>query len=241
LASTLQVTPTQMAECWEAYSLNKNLKQLDEHSFSAFRLQLCKESDAPLPTAEDGAIVARPNLTKKRDATSVVITPAHKKRQASADESRNSSGNRRVSLSPNPPLSLQKPASTSSLAAYSDRQGSGKVVAEYNPSNLQPMESNSALSKPKCVISNDFPTNVQAPYQHMFTVLDERARILDDQLQEKHDEFCQEYNFGSEQIAGLEAVGVPRQDTICCIGRICNAVSNFYGWMHVCVCVLWLL
>ena len=99
-------------------------------------------------------------------------------------------------------------------------------MATYNPKELVAVEQ-SDNSKRKCVISTDFETNVKAPYRHMFTVLEERAAVLEKELLEKHEEFAETYNFGSEQIADLEAVGVPRQDKICCIGRICNAVSNF--------------
>ena len=63
----------------------------------------------------------------------------------------------------------------------------------------------------------------------MFTVLDERARQLDGMLQEKQEEFAERYHFGQDgAVAALEAVGVPRQEPICCIGRVCNAVSIVY-------------
>lgn len=224
-----------MAESWEAYSLNKNLDILNEHSFTAFRLQLIKDSDnVSIPLAADGAVVARPSLTKKRDPAenTVVITPTQKnKRQQQHGSKRNeSSGNRRISLSPDPPfVTLNSSTPDLQLPAYSERQGSGKVVADFNPSKVVVTDTTTDTTirshKPKCVIANDFPTNVQEPYRHMFTVLDERAARLDEQLQEKYDEFCGVYDFGSEQIAGLEAVGVPRQEAVCCIGRICNSVS----------------
>jgi hypothetical protein len=52
--------------------------------------------------------------------------------------------------------------------------------------------------------------------------LDERAKALDRQLVELGDAMVKQYGLGQE--IPLEGVGVPRQEVICCIGRICNAV-----------------
>ena len=68
--------------------------------------------------------------------------------------------------------------------------------------------------------------------------MDERAKALDDQLVKMGKIMMERYNIpdGSDEsamdvdanddtaIAPLEAVGVPNQDKVCCIGRICNAV-----------------
>lgn len=224
--TTLRLSPTQMTEFWEAYSINKSLRSLDEHSFTGFRLQLIKDSSglAASSTAGDGAV----RSLKKRDLSSAVVTPGHNKRQlhgAPGSAHRDASGNRRVSLSPDPlPKTSALPPS---LPSYSERLGAGETLVEFNPCQLQPVESVAPFSKHKCLISNDFATNVESTFRHFFTVLDERATVLDEQLQEKIDEFSVLYNFGSEQIADLEAVGVPRQEAICCIGRICNAVCIF--------------
>jgi hypothetical protein len=58
----------------------------------------------------------------------------------------------------------------------------------------------------------------------MFTTLEERAKILDDQLVTMGEEIM-ESCLGGDDVAELEAVGVPRQDKVTCVGRICNEVS----------------
>jgi hypothetical protein len=64
----------------------------------------------------------------------------------------------------------------------------------------------------------------------MFTPLEERAKALDQHLVDMGEVMVERYGLGKQDednetgIAGLEAVGVPRQDMVCCIGRVCNAV-----------------
>lgn len=231
---THNVSPQQLAEVWEAFSLNKNTTSLDEHSFAPFRQQVIKISDVEMTDAL-GAVQV------KRDVPATMITPAAKrhqqpdqqrplKQQQLVDHAGGGGGSphKRVSLSPDPPLAHQpKLETSSSIPAFSERANAGKVVATFNPNNLAPIEL-SAASTPRCVISYDeFETNVSEPYRHMFTVMDERARKLDEWIVEKEAEFMERYHFGESDVAALEAVAVPRQEKICCIGRICNAVSPF--------------
>jgi hypothetical protein len=108
------------------------------------------------------------------------------------------------------------------------------VVASFNPSarTVAPtsaIDTNTASTtklRQKCRISTKFETNALEAYRHWFTVLDDRALALDLQLQQHSEMFNEQYNFGSDQIAALEVIGVPRQETVCCIGRICYAVRN---------------
>lgn len=245
LSESLNVSPSAIAECWEAYSLTKNVNTLDTHSFPAFRLKLIKEVDNPVALAtlvNDDKSSAVRVTAYKRDMSSVVITPAHlnnKKRPTSSSSDSTSSDSRRVSLSPSATkISFSSTATTLSSVpqvTYGIRQGAGKVIVSFNPS-ARPIAPTSAIiaditstskRQPKCTISTKFDTNVSEPYRHWFTVLDDRAMALDWQLQQHSDMFNKQYNFGSDQIAALEVIGIPRQETICCIGRICNAVSNF--------------
>lgn len=237
------MTPKQIAECWEAYSLNKNVTVLNDHCFPAYRLALIKDSGSAVPTQEtsSGAVVSRPSSASKRktptsDGSLPSVTPPSKRFNVTFEDTTISAvdsiaSNRRVSLSPAPPGILQETRS-SSLPKYGERQGSGKVVATFNPNKLEATEP-TATSKsiPKCNVSTEFATNVQEPYRHMFTPLEERAKALDQHLVELGEEIVERYGLGKQDeenetgIAGLEAVGVPRQDMVCCIGRICNAVS----------------
>ena len=141
-----------------------------------------------------------------------------------------------------------------SLPKYEERKGAGQVVVTFDPHQVGVGASVSPLpsTQPKCTVSYEFPTNVSASYRHMFTTLTERAHALDQQLVDTSRVLMQRYGLaaaeatavaehkdGDEQeekasgggtstsangIAPLEAVGIPRQEPICCIGRICNAV-----------------
>jgi hypothetical protein len=246
LASTLQVSPKQIAECWEAFSLNKNLTTLNEHSLPGFQLALSKDSNKSSFALDTGAVVSRPMLGKRQspntDGESLpsVTPPSSKRSNVTFPDSTYSAvdaiaSKRRVSLSPAPPkLLADSPPST--LPKYGERKEAGKVVVTFNPNKLEATESSSATpasSSPKCNVSTEFVTNVQEPYRHMFTPMEERAKALDQHLVDLGEVMVERYGLGKQDeenetgIAGLEAVGVPRQDVVCCIGRICNAVREF--------------
>lgn len=251
LASTLHVSPKQIAECWEAHSLNKNLTELNDHSFPSFRTALIKDSDTVDPELAKqmgkGAVVSRLSLTKRdrtdEDDDGVAlpsVTPPAKRSTVTFDKSvkqqqplLEGSSHRRVSLSPAPPNSLQD-SRTANLPKYGDRQSAGKVVASFNPNKLEAVDADMGTSRSarRCTVSSSFSTNVQEPYRHMFTTLEERAKALDEHLVTLGQDMVERYGLGVQDeanetgIAGLEAVGVPRQEKICCLGRICNAVST---------------
>ena len=246
MASTLQVSAKQIAECWEAFSLNKNLTTLNDHNFAGYQLALSKDSDKSSFAMDTGAVVSRPALGKRQSRSPIAdgeslpsVTPPSKRFNVTFDDTPVSAvdavaSNRRVSLSPAPPGVLsQTPIST--LPKYGERKDVGKVVVTFNPNKLEATESTSATtpvsSAPKCTVSTDFVTNVQEPYRHMFTPLEERAKALDQHLVDMGEVMVERYGLGKQDednetgIAGLEAVGVPRQDMVCCIGRVCNAVG----------------
>jgi len=234
VATSLQLSPKQMAECWEAFSLNRNLTALDDHSFPSYRMALIKDSDNVVidDNLNTGAVVS---ALGKRSAGLPSVTPPAKRfnvqfnDDASAVDEVAGAGGRRISMSPAPPGGLKAPAPNQ--PKYDQRQGAGKVVATFDPQKLESMEIASRSSSQKCTISYSFESNIQKPYRHMFTALEERAHALDKHLVDMGDAMIERYGLGKEdegnetEIAGLEAVGVPRQEKVCCIGRICNAVS----------------
>jgi hypothetical protein len=202
---------------------------------------LAKESDANIITApmdidDDFPSSQGSVLTTTATHSLPHVTPPAKRFHPAPDDSSSALSQRgRVSLSPGPPLHLAAQSSASSLGTrikYDDRKGVGQVVATYKPQNeLTTPSITRSSSSPKCSLDYlSFSTNVREPYRHMFTTLDERADALDQHLVERGEEMVDRYNLGAEEdgqgdVAPLEAVGVPRQETICCIGRICNAVS----------------
>jgi hypothetical protein len=238
LVKTFRIKPKELVECWEAYSLNKNVAKLDMASYENFRKHLIKERNINDDRMDvDGAIFTRPK--RQTESSAAVITPSSSKRQYSSanrqQQQRADGGDRslldrsRVSLSPESPLLDEE--ETTKKPAFSERKDSGKVVAAFNPKNLPvptPQSVGTATTAvARCSVDYErYDTNVKKPYRHMFTTLEERSRQLDAMIQEKQELYSERYDFGSETFAELEAVGIPRQEPVCCIGRICNAVRT---------------
>ena len=113
------------------------------------------------------------------------------------------------------------------MPKYGELTSVGKVVTSYHPKTLKAEATTAtAASKPRCTISTkNFESNLKKPYRHMFTTLEERANILDDQLVTMGEDIVERCLASEDDVAELEAVGVPRQDKVTCIGRICNEVS----------------
>lgn len=253
VSSNWNITPAQMADCWEAHSLNKNLSSLNEHSYPGFHSLIVKDLDYN-KTSSTSAVthVPRPKRdnSSQSSSSSALVTPAHTKRyqqqsnSASSEADRNDSGHRRISLSPGEMATTNPSPFAPQPPVYDERKNSGEVIFTFNPSKLAQRKIPEASHGPRCRILHGDPgdendavfsksPNVTAPYRHYFTVLDERALALDRQLQATQDLFVERYNFGSSSMeedhhasTSLEAVGVPRQEKICCIGRICNSVRD---------------
>ena len=186
-----------------------------------------KEADFALDTA----VISRP----KREGLPMVTPPP--KRQ-SPNTTLESPTQRRVSVSPQKNPVTPK---TLLLPSYNERQGAGNVVTVFNPNNLPSTTTRPSDSKHRCVVSAPYDTNVKKPYRHMFTPIEERARVLDDQLANMTEEMMETFGIGKESSnrAELEAVGVPRQEKICCVGRICNEVTIAQHWFGKRVLLVW--
>ena len=264
MASTVNISPEQMAECWEAFSINRNVKELNEVSFKSYREQLikdCSDDSVLRKVTEAGAVIARPSLKHKADALPTVTPPAKRlsqqQRNNTTDSNKSpasnqqlpasfssSDKNRRISLSPGRPVPSSSMGLTPShhhVHSYAQRQGSGDVVFSYRPESMAGMEIVPATNKaaPKCQVRHQhFDTNVQTPYRRFFTSTADRAQALDRQLLELGQDICERFGLNTADetgdstdvdpsaIAGLEAVGVPRQVKVTNIGRICNAVRD---------------
>ena len=211
LSSGIGITPTQLATTWEAFSLNKKVSELTDLSFQAYRNAVIKDYDT--------AVISRPGLGKRQGLA--MVTPEAKRVHFGSDTSAVDAiaqNSRRVSVSPSHIAPLVQ------MPSYDERTGVGKVVVSYHPKKVLPAEHVPASGKARCLISLDFPTNVTQAYRHMFTTLEERARILDDHLASMGEDIVD--FLGSEGVAELEAVGVPRQELVTCVGRICNEVCG---------------
>jgi len=201
LSTSHGIEPRQLAAVWEAHSLNKNISELTDHTFPAYRAQVIKDFGD-----NDSVVITR--LAQKR-TTASSVTPSPAKRQAvettqsAIDNIANS-----VSISPE---KMTMPKCT-----YDDRKGVGKVVVSYRPKKELAQLDRSPNRV--CTISSDFDTNVTEVYRHMNSPLEERAKVLEEQLVTMGEAIVSQYKGDAE----IEAVGVPRQDKVLCVGRICN-------------------
>jgi hypothetical protein len=224
LASTCNISAAQLAEIWESHSLNKDVSELNDITFKAFRASVHKDA----PGATDTAVISRPALSKRSGVP--MVTPPAKRLQSGELKTPVSAVDAvaRVSMSPNMPN-----APAVNPPAYNERTGVGKVVFSFNPRNLP--KTDATAYKHRCEIISTFPTNVSKPFRHMFTPLEEKAHALDEHLITMGEEIVNRYAIGQDEgIADLEAVAVPRQDKVCCLGRICNEVSlgGSINWKH---------
>ena len=129
MASTLHITPEQMAECWEAYSLNKKVSVLDDHTFASYRTQLIKDSESTpgATVSSNGAVQSRP---VKRDAdSSHLITPPVKQAKKNANES--TSVDQLVQNNQSSVASPSRRVVVAPLPKYEERQNVGQVCLLY--------------------------------------------------------------------------------------------------------------
>lgn len=205
-------------------------------------MQVIKEYEGNIGDGDNsGAVISRIGKRQLVGTNIANVTPPTKKAHSTANRSipqslssQDHMSSRRISMSPGLPsiLRTQESTSTINVASYDKRKEPGKTIFAFNPKNMEGNSSNLRKNK-KCAISySEYDTNVKESYQHMFTTIEERAQALENHLIEMGDFMIERYNLGekgendeSDEIAGLEDVGVPRQDKICCIGRICNSVS----------------
>ena len=226
LATTLHISHETLVTCWEAFSLTHNVSELTDHTFDAYKAQVFKyaENNASA-SCSDSTIQSR--KTKRQYSTHIVTPPVAKRHQG-------------FKLSPPPvePIVIQK-YNSSSLSSfdvtkypppvkYNQRDKAGEVVFSFNPKGLPVILPSTVPKKFCCVVTGkEFETNIAEPYRHMFTVTSDRAQALDDQLLRMGEQIITKYGIctGENGIAPLEQVNVPRQETICCVGRICNEAS----------------
>ena len=240
-----------MAECWEAFSLTRNVSELTDHTFASYKTQLIKDAEqngSALPTSTEansdlgGAVNRRPGLGKRQTSDGLnLVTPPTKRQANRMDEPGTASSVDSIardgsSVSSTP----QRPKIMPVMPKYVERTGVGEVVTSFVSSNISKKSDDAAAapseaSRPpnKCTISSTFPTNITKPYRHMFTTLQERAQALEDHLVDMGNAIIAKHGIrensddGADNgIAPLEAVNVPRQETVCCIGRICNEAHD---------------
>jgi DNA polymerase alpha subunit B N-terminal len=257
-ANNLHISPKAMADCWLSFSMNKNLNELDDHSWPSFRLEIQKEADRnPIATMSmdnttspvEGAVTKLKGMGKRQvgspdNAASLpLVTPPAKRANTTPGKGTPSAVDAvlsQVSSAAATPVKSSNNASSYTPPKYEERTGAGKIVVrlQLNESIVQSTVATTKTSNAKCGIAyTQFETNVTEPYRHLFSTMDDRANALDKHLVRWEDIMREQYKIKGQDdmvdtnptdndldIAPLEEVGTPRQDKICCIGRICNAV-----------------
>ena len=225
LASTLQMSPDAMATCWEAFSLTKQVSELTTHTFEAYKTQVYKHSEfTPESASSDGAVQSR---NVKRQAS--LVTPPTAKRQVTPSSKGSSSLVDSVAIkNSDSPVASGRPAAP--LPKYEERIKAGHTVASFNPKEWPAIMATTGLSGYHAVIRTDefASSNVTEPYRHMFTAISDRAHALENQLKMMGKNLIDKYGIsdGENGIAPLEQVNIPRQEAVCCVGRICNEVRR---------------
>eukprot|EP00978_Attheya_sp_CCMP212_P025673 scaffold83048_cov56-Attheya_sp.AAC.3 len=248
LATNQRMSAAELADAWDAHSLNAKVTELNELTFAAYRNALVKVS----PAEGQGAVQTRPALGKRQTGTgpsAMLVSPSPTKRSnnnnkdgLSAVDALVTDDSARVSLSPSSkknviPRTPTPKTAPIKLPLFSERPNVGSVVATYNPHKLPALEKDGTTTRLCEVEYDQFDTNVMGPYRYMFSPLEDRVKALDDRIlemgQEMQDQFGlkpketnndtnnNDDNHGDE-VAPMQAVGVPGQDGVCCIGRICN-------------------
>lgn len=248
MSATFQLPPAQVAECWDAVSMTHNLKTLDGHAWTTLRSALMKLTDdgvAPPSVSSSGVVQIRRKVVVSSPPSSsstkqAVVTPSGGVKtetnvgstSSSTSVRDNSGGQRRISLGPRPPPSSLSLESVRKKAKYEERQGVGTVVASYAPeTTTSATTTTTPSSAPRCVVEwRSDAANVTRPYRHLFTTPPETARALEGRLRRLTTLFRENHGFGTGDLADWEAVGVPRQDAVCCTGRVCSSV-------RICACV----
>lgn len=228
IASTLHMSPDQMATCWEAYSLTKGVDELTPHTFEAYKTEVYKQSNKVPEITGDGALLSR--TVKRQPPANMVTPPDVKRRKPETLSTYSAADTARSTPSVRAPLL--------SLPKYHERPKAGQVVTRFNPNGMPAISNKSSDSGDiRCSIDTsdfDATSNVTEPYRFMFSAISDRAHTLEQQLQKMAKKIVDQYgiNDGENGIAPLEQVNVARQDMVCCVGRICNEVSMHHSMQY---------
>ena len=228
LSTQLRLSPRQLAEAWEAHSLTKNVSVLDDVSFAAYRSSL-----AGLAGDNNNRVVGTSSAKRKASPSSVTPTPNKTKVKREQLATPSSSTPAAASASKN---ILVTPTKT---PTYQERTSRGEVVSTYNPHGLPTAVSSNDSHIAASIQYHPSSSHPTKSYRHMFTPLEARAQVLEErltmmseQIQEAHSEsddavVKQENNLDADAAESSiwTPVGIPRQNTVRCVGRICNEVN----------------
>ena len=163
LSTSLRLSPTQLAEAWEAHSLTKNIDVLNDNTFKGYHATLTKDKNVTVMSNVTGL--------GKRNMPGSHVTPSPAPKRATTDNTTPGSGTTDVKNegstttrnglsavdnlttpsgkgAPSPAASKQQPPGSAASGSmvitppkttsvkYADRTNSGQIVTSYNPHNL---------------------------------------------------------------------------------------------------------
>jgi hypothetical protein len=229
LSTQLRLSPQKLAEAWEAHSLTKNVSVLDDVSFAAYRSSL-----SGLAGENNNRVVGTSSAKRKAGPSSVTPTPNKTKIKRENEQQP-----QLATPSSSTPAGKNILITPTKTPTYQERTNQGAVVSTYNPHDLPTAASSSNSSHIAASIqyhpSSSHPTK---SYRHMFTPLEARAQVLEErlatmteQIQAAHSDGDDVVKQEAEAAATSDAdsstwapVGIPMQNTVRCVGRICNEV-----------------
>jgi len=271
LSTSLHLTPKQLAEAWEAHSLTKNLDELNDVTFNAYRNSLSSNKNVAVVkngalgkrSSPSGAVTPTPGakrVTVKTEAntTTTIARNGDKGRNGlSAVDNLTTPGGRSTNSAKSPSVKSEgsTPITPPKTPKYVNRITAGKFVTSYNPHNLptavEMLAKKSAEEKVVigqhvgCTVSvHPGAAHPTSTFRHMFTPLEKRSAALEERLLGMNDVLCEGYGVKTEEeemlaaVDGVEGdkkeveektikgtwtpVGMPKQNTVLCVGRICN-------------------
>lgn len=79
LSTSLKLSPTQLAEAWEAHSLTKDVELLDDVTFGGYRNALCKEAGVEggvMSSNKNNVVMSNTGLGKRKPPPGADVTPS---------------------------------------------------------------------------------------------------------------------------------------------------------------------
>lgn len=231
-AAAMQLSAATVADCWDAVSATHGFKELSTHNFQTLKNAMVKQADENLvlpPTTSSSSTAVVTTVKSSSSPTQTTSTP-----RSVVTPSATTKTARRLSLSPLMPTTAA--SGSRKKAKYHERQGVGTVVTAYQADLALVRPSQPSPDTPRCDVQwRQFSTNVVEPYRHLFTTLPTKAQALEAHLQRMTAVLQDVHAFGQGDLAPLEAVGLPGQDLVCNIGRICSSVRvwcrGFLEWV----------
>ncbi|CAM9922839.1 unnamed protein product, partial [Scytosiphon promiscuus] len=242
LCQRFSLTSGDLADHWESFAVNHDGSKAGMASWAGFEAEVAKSKAVATPTAATVAGAATPSSSRSRSTSASIVTPRPAGRRVvntvTADDLSSSGTKRAMSSfsSPDPkarikaarqdgesggelsPTSVQSPPDLV-RAVYSARKNAGQKTTSYNPElglRGKSVPPSTRKAGTRCDIRVDEAVGAPARYRYMYTPLEERAGALEKGLLSLQGQM--ESRFG---LAEVTPVGVPRQEQVVAVGRVC--------------------